>query len=83
MRVSCLYQLEENFLYEAYNDSVTPLNIYLEQGEHIKNNRIFILSAFPEFLLDYFPKKFWNVCVKHNRKTSKACRRFNQVTDNH
>ena len=29
--------------------------------------KVFILSAFPEFLLDYFKISFWKTCVKHSK----------------
>lgn len=34
----------------------------------IVEERVFILSAFPEFLTDYFGIKLWRTCVKHKGK---------------
>lgn len=34
----------------------------VEKGE---GHRVFILSAFPEFLIDYFGVKLWKTCVKY------------------
>lgn len=39
--------------------------ITLPAGQNIYKQRVFILSAFPEFLLDYFGVKLWRTCVKH------------------
>ena len=65
MRISCLMNQAEMISYEQYVESITPLELfYLEENE-ILGNRVFILSAFPEFLLDYFGVKLWKTCVKH------------------
>ena len=42
----------------------------------IQKNRVFILSAFPEFLLDYFGVKLWKTCVRHavNLLEKQGCR---------
>lgn len=64
MRVSCLYQKEGIFSFEAYRKEVSPYLIFLRQLEYIKDNQIFVLSGFPEFLLEYYGKSFWNTHVK-------------------
>ena len=33
-----------------------------------KDYKVFIVSAFPEFLVDYFGMKLWRTCVKHTKK---------------
>ena len=51
--------------YELYSSEATPSQIYdmeVEKGEY---HRVFILSAFPEFLIDYFWGKLWKTCVKY------------------
>lgn len=54
---------------------ITPFEIYKKEEAEIKNQRVFVLSAFPEFLLDYFGIKLWKSCVKHsiNYKASENC----------
>ena len=35
--------------------------------------KVFILSAFPEFLLNYFPISFWRTCIKR-KELDISCR---------
>lgn len=55
---------------------VTPLEIFKLEEKEILKNRVFIISAFPEFLVDYFGVKLWKKCVKHteNLLTKQMCR---------
>lgn len=39
--------------------------IYAMEVEKGEGHRVFILSAFPEFLIDYFGVKLWKTCVKY------------------
>lgn len=55
-----LYESKKRLLYKEYRKNVSPSNIYKKQKNFICKGKIFILSAFPEFLLDYFNEKFWN-----------------------
>ena len=59
MRASCLFQSPSVFTFEDYRHSVSPKTIFDCQTLWIRNEQIFVLSAFPEFLLDYFPRDFW------------------------
>ena len=61
--------------YEQYVENITPFEIYKEEEKEIQNQRVFVLSAFPEFLLDYFGIKLWKSCVKHsvNDKALEKC----------
>ena len=75
MRVSCLLDLPRTLEYEQYRDVVTPSKIYaLESGEN-QEQRVFVLSAFPEFLADYFGMQLWKSWVKHaqNRLERQSC----------
>lgn len=66
-KVSCLYKMEDIMEYEQYSNNVTPNETYqLEIKETVKQ-RIFVLSAFPEFLLDYFGVKLWKTSVRHTK----------------
>ncbi len=77
MRISCLYDSEKTIERERYLKEMTPYMIYCLEKKLIEKNHVFILSAFPEFLLDYFPTKFWNENVKHSVNMSKRnnCKR--------
>ncbi|MCD7812832.1 MAG: hypothetical protein LUH20_02040 [Lachnospiraceae bacterium] len=44
----------------------TPQKILELENMEIAIGRVFILSAFPEFLLDYFGKKLWITAVKRS-----------------
>lgn len=75
MRVSCLWGKEEVITHDTYENLINPFSIYELQQEHIMTGRVFILSAFPEFLLDYFTVKFWNACIKCPKKfANTACK---------
>lgn len=71
MRVSCLFGQDVVMSYAEYT-KVTPLDIYKRQKRYIELGEIFVLDAFSEFLLDYFPEKFWNKCVKSNSLKNKC-----------
>jgi hypothetical protein len=71
LRVSCLLDEQTVISYEEYCN-VTPKVIYEKQLLYICDDRVFILSAFPEFLLDYFPISFWKSCVKRKELVPKC-----------
>lgn len=43
--------------YKLYSSEATPSQIYAMEAEKGEGHRVFILSAFPEFLIDYFGVK--------------------------
>lgn len=64
MRVNCLFD-NQSIDFETYKKQVSPRTIYAKQiQKYIPQDRVFVLSAFPEFLLDYNQPKFWNVYTK-------------------
>ncbi len=75
MRVSCLYDMPGMMEYEQYSDVVTPIKIYAMEVKNAEMQQVFVLSAFPEFLLDYFGMKLWKTSVKYrkNQKNSLNC----------
>lgn len=83
MRVSCLFEREEVFTYQDYKRIVSPLEIYRKQRERLRDDRIFVLSAFPEFLLDYQKGSFWRSKVKkkHNYRSFCQQREGNKYTE--
>lgn len=76
MRISCLMNQENTVSYEQYVETISPHKIQKQEEREIQKNRVFILSAFPEFLLDYFGIRLWRKCVKHtvNQLERKDCR---------
>ena len=73
IKVMCLYKVEE-ISFNMYKEQVFPLSIYyLEKEIHEEEKQVFVLSAFPEFLFDYFKIDFWNShSAKKNRKYNKC-----------
>lgn len=67
MKVSCLYKITDTMDYEQYIAEVTPSDIYDMELKEADMLRVFVLSAFPEFLLDYFGMKLWKTSVKHSK----------------
>ncbi len=65
MRISCLMKHESTIDYEHYVEMVNPFEVYKMEEDEVQKQRVFILSAFPEFLVDYFGVKLWRTCVKH------------------
>ena len=54
--------------YEQYSGKVMPSEIYAMEVKEAEKHRVFVLSAFPEFLLDYFGLKLWKTSVRHTRE---------------
>ena len=67
MRVSCLLGNVEVISYEQYINTARPYDIFMCEEALAGANKVFIISAFPEFLVDYFGKKLWRTCVKHTK----------------
>lgn len=65
MRVACLFSLDR-INYAQYRDDVSPAKIYTEEVRALRQQGVFVLSAFPEFLFDYFGEKLWKKCVKNS-----------------
>ncbi len=66
LRLSCLMGQCSTITYEAYADQVTPYTILQLENQEISMGRVFVLSAFPQFLLDYFGRKLWMTAVKRS-----------------
>lgn len=71
MRISCLVDSDSTITHEQYKEVISPFAIYKMEADVIHEQRVFVLSAFPEFLLDYFGEKLWRTCVKHTGDLSK------------
>lgn len=75
MRVSCLLGIEKTIEYKDYSEQITPYEIQKIEEKIFKMKQVFVLSAFPEFLVDYFGLKLWKTCVKHttNKLYNQKC----------
>lgn len=58
---------------EQYLDEASPHDIFMCEQALAGNNKVFIISAFPEFLVDYFGMKLWRTCVKHAKNQLDIC----------
>ncbi len=76
MRISCMMNQAETIDYNQYIERITPTKIYELEQQEIAERGIFVLSAFPEFLLDYFGQKLWKKCAegKVNSLNTQKCR---------
>jgi len=75
MRVSCLFRKDIVFSFDEYRKCVTPENTFAQQLPYIKEGKIFVLSAFPAFILDYFKESFWRSHVKRKFLDKNGCER--------
>lgn len=66
LKLSCLMNRCNTISYDEYQNEVTPQTIFELENVEIAVGRIFVLSAFPEFLLDYFGRKLWITAVKRS-----------------
>ncbi len=67
MRVSCLFESADTVEYENYSLKTNPYEIYVREENKTHGEGVFVLSAFPEFLVDYFGEKLWRNCVRHKK----------------
>lgn len=75
LRVRCLLDLD-GIDFDYYREKVTPLELFHGQrGLLERDGCVFVLSAFPEFLLDYFKRDFWNSHVKRKKYAFDTCAR--------
>lgn len=50
-----------------------PCEIYVRETKEAEKQGVFVLSAFPEFLVDYFGVKLWKTSVKHTKNERDKC----------
>ena len=72
LRLKCLLETDD-MEYDYYNKKVDPLIILRAQEELNTHGEVFVLSAFPEFLLDYFRPDFWNSMIKLKKEKYRNC----------
>ena len=73
MRISCLFERAQTLSFADYRRLVTPESVFAHERTDAHKDKIFILSAFPEFLLDYYPESFWRKMVKKSRNHRNNC----------
>lgn len=72
-RLNCLFD-RQSIDFETYKKQISPTEIFSKQFcKYISQNKIFVLSAFPEFLFDYYQIKFWKSFAK-NQRPIKNCK---------
>lgn len=60
LRCKCLLDMDA-LSFDSYRERVTVAALYHEEMRLLREEgKVFVLSAFPEFLLDYFGPKFFN-----------------------
>lgn len=67
MRVSCLFGSADTLEYADYSMKIDPYEVYVREENERHGKGVFVLSAFPEFLVDYFGGKLWRNCVRHKK----------------
>ena len=70
MRVSCLFGSADTLEYVNYSEKISPYDIYVREENETQGEGVFVLSAFPEFLVDYFGQKLWRNSVRHKKNRS-------------
>lgn len=78
LRIACLFGFS-NLHFVEYRNCVTPLYLYrIQKALLAKDKVVFVLSALPEFLFDYFGEEFWNdnVNVSANKSTYQSRRQL-------
>ncbi len=75
MRISCLLGEAEVISYEQFWQKASPYDVFMQECA-LGDDKVFIISAFPEFLVDYFGSKLWRTCAKHtkNQLGSRNCK---------
>ena len=71
MRISCLFGFAETLQYDQYSELVSQSEIYSLERKKTSVQEVFVLSAFPEFLVDYYGTRLWRTCVKHKTNRRK------------
>ena len=75
MRISCLFESKRTLTFCDYRKNVTPESVF-EKERTGNRNDVFILSAFPEFLQDYYPENFWKKMVTRSMNARSTCKQL-------
>ncbi len=78
IRCGCLFgsNLSPNQLYTWYKENISPAEILeKELSFYDKGKEVFVLSAFPEWLLDYFRSDHWSLLTENlTRVNQPSCK---------
>lgn len=73
LRIKCLFD-DDYIDYYQYRNKICPLEIYKYQADiYDKLKNVFVLSALPEFLFDYFNESFWHKYWKKSNFQFESC----------
>lgn len=73
LRIKCLFD-RENLDYKWYKENATVDRIHSAQREFFDDGKgVFVLSALPEFLFDYFKVPFWNSHTHGKKRKFECC----------
>ena len=73
LRVKCLFDMD-TIDFESYRKTVSPHSIFDRETELIDSKELlFVLSALPEFVYDYFKNDFWNSMSKTKNYKYDTC----------
>ena len=53
--------------YVYYFEKISLYEVYVREENETQGEGVFVLSAFPEFLVDYFGQKLWRNSVRHKK----------------
>ena len=79
MRASCLFGDNQTLSYSEFRVRISPDSIFSRELLYSDMGQIFVLSAFPEFLLDYHKERFWNKMVRKRRNARGQCDQLNMT----
>ncbi len=75
LRCKCLLDMD-TLSFDLYREHVTVATLYQEERRLLREEgKVFVLSAFPEFLLDYFGPKFFNTRARARNPKFDECPR--------
>ena len=73
LKVQCLFNVDR-IDYEYYSKYVTVGEIFNLQKKYLQQKEVvFVLSAFPEFILDYFGAPFWSLRINRHKNKFLYC----------
>lgn len=80
LRIMCLLGISE-LTYTEY-EKVSPRKIYDAQQRLVDiHGCVFVLSLFPEFLLDYYREDFWDAMIHRKNKRFNSCPIRQRITN--
>ncbi len=76
LKIKCLFRINE-LNYNEYLARISSNTIYCEEKKIMdKSNKVFVLSAFPQFLYDYRGKRLWILNAKLKQLKFEHCAKY-------